>query len=92
MSDDWIIRFEVWVLSDEPMGGHDRFIRSFEHYKPALAFAKGIAIRQDNTCVMRVRYASERNLSRRFNFDSSFVWTKWMDGMDSEGDVRYADA
>lgn len=87
MANDWIIRFEVWVLDgSDPMYGHDSLLKSFDNYDPALAYAKGIAKREDNVCVKRVRYASERNLSKRFSFDSHIAWAKWIDGIDSDGD------
>ncbi|MBP5461949.1 MAG: hypothetical protein J6Y20_07480 [Lachnospiraceae bacterium] len=85
-NNDWIIRYEVYLIDTGPgseMYGHDRFIRSFENDKDAIAHAKSLMPRHNNVCVLKVRYASERNLARRFSFDSNVMWCAWLDASES---------
>lgn len=75
---EWIIKYAVVSLSDEPMYGRDKVLDVFDDMRTAVEVAKLAARNHKNVCVEKRRYACMKNLESGFTFDQSICWASWM--------------
>ncbi len=77
MSFEFIIRYKVCRISDNPRGGHDVLLRVFENLNKAITWAKETYPRDNRITVIETRYASQNNLNKDFHFDCHIKWASY---------------
>lgn len=76
---EWIIKYKVQrILKDS-----SRTLRVCNSLDEAKEAAKEEVVHRDKIAIVKFRYASEENLKKDFNFDSSFVWMAYFHGWEN---------
>lgn len=84
---DWIRRYAVVQMDDNPMYGRDLTLEVFETYAEAVTRARALSVVRRNLCVIERMYASVANLKKGITFDSHIRWASWLDGYNTKGAV-----
>lgn len=75
MSNDFIIKYKAFACSSSPTGG-DKALSRFDTLEEAINYAKLIS--NKDIYILKMRYASERNVEKDFHFDYRLAWASYL--------------